>query len=131
MVLAGIILETRGQIEAVIERGVVFQRAVVEEVADKQGVLVVDGVVEPQQQIVIVGVAGDVQVLQRESDARLELVNGRDVLENNGVIVRRLAAALALIVAEQEGAVLDERAAESETVLVLSQLVEFTINRVK
>src|SRR6476661_5002125 len=121
MIFVGVALEAGRQVETVVQRRVVLQRAVIEEIADEQVVLVVDGVIDAQQHVVVVGVAGYVEILEREPDALLESVYGVDVGEDDRVVIRRLAPPLPLVVAEEEGAILDERAAQGKAKLVLAQ----------
>src|SRR2546430_11526465 len=49
-------------------------------------------------------------------------VNRSQVAQNDGVVVGRLTAALAFIVGKEERPVLNDRAAQRETELVLAQL---------
>src|SRR5260370_2737974 len=99
--------------------------SVVEEVANKQIVLLVEGMVEAEQHIVVVCVADDVQVLEREPYPGLESVDVVNTIQNDRVVVRRLAAALAFIVTKQESPVFHDRAAQREAVLILLQPVQF------
>src|SRR5260370_13914581 len=93
--------------------------SVVEEVANKQIVLLVEGMVEAEHHIAVVCVADDVQVLEREHYPGLESVDVVNTIQNDLVVVRRLAAALAFIVTEQESPAIHVRAYQHATVLIL------------
>src|SRR6266849_2580074 len=124
MVFIRVVLESRGQVEAVIQGRIILEVAVVEEVAHEQVILVIDRVVQAQQYIVIVGVACDIEVLKRKTDPRLELIDRIDFVQDDRVVIWRLTAALALVIAKEKSPVLDNRATEGEAELVLAQLVE-------
>ena len=111
MILVVVVLKTRGQIETIIERGIVLEVTAVEEVPDEQVVLLIDGVVHTREYVVIIRVPRDIQPVHGNSDPALERLDGINIVQDDRVVIRRLTAALAFVVAEEEGFVLDDRPA--------------------
>ncbi len=65
-----LLLKAGGKVEAVVQRRVVQQSTVVEEVPDEHIVSVADGVVEANGNVVGIGLASEVEILEREPDVR-------------------------------------------------------------
>ena len=80
--------------------------------------------VQLQQEIIVIAVARHVQLLGGQSKILLELVDGCQIVQDHRIVIRVLAPPLPLIVAKEKSPVLDNRAPERETKLVLTQLVE-------
>ena len=124
VVFIRVVLKARWKVEPIVQWRVILERAVVEKVANEQIVVVIESMVQPCHDIVIIGGAGDVEVFEREPNRGLELIDRRDIVQDDRIVIRRLAAALAFVVAEEERSVLDQGTAEGEAKLILPQLVE-------
>src|SRR5205823_14498104 len=86
------VLKTRGQIETIIERGIVLEVTAVEEVPDEQVVLLIDGVVHTREYVVIIRVPRDIQPVHGNSDPALERLDGINIVQDDRVVIRRLTA---------------------------------------
>src|SRR5215831_3682316 len=80
--------------------------------------------VQLDQEVIVIALPVYVQLLGRQSEIGLELIDQIEIVENDGVVIRVFVAALSFIIAEEEGAVFPDRAAQGETELVLLQLVQ-------
>src|SRR5882724_2453929 len=80
--------------------------------------------VQLEQEIIVIALPVYVQLLGRQSETGLELVDQSKVTEDHGVVVWVLAAALAFIIAEKERTVFPDGTAQGEPKLVLPQLVQ-------
>src|SRR5882724_5308397 len=80
--------------------------------------------VQLEKEIVVIALPVYVQLLGRQSETGLELVDKRKVTENHGVVIWVLTAALAFVVAEKECAVFPDGAAQGKPKLVLPQLIQ-------
>src|SRR4249919_61481 len=80
--------------------------------------------VQLYQKIIEVALPVYVQLLGRQSETGLELVDQRKVAEDHRVVIRILTAALAFIVAKKECAIFADGAAQGNAKLVLPQLVQ-------
>src|SRR5881394_743359 len=80
--------------------------------------------VQLDQEVIVIALPVYVQPLGRQSEIGLELIDQSEIVENDGVVIRVFVAALAFIIAEEEGAVFPDRAAQGEAKLVLLQLVQ-------
>src|SRR6266851_5055575 len=80
--------------------------------------------VQLEQEVIVITLPVLVQLLRSQTKVGLELINQGKVVEDHGVVIRVLAAALAFIVAKEESAVFPDGAAQGEPKLVLPQLVQ-------
>src|SRR5882762_1400109 len=120
-----VVLETGRHSEAIVQRRVIDQVPVIVEVAHVHIVRLVDGMIQPQQHIVVVGIAGHVQVVDGEIEPPFEVLDRSDVVEDDRIVIRRLAPALTFVVGEEEGPALHDGSTQSKAELVLAELVEF------
>src|SRR6267142_129003 len=95
-----IVLERRRQVESVIERRLVQQAAIIDEIADEKVLVCSDTPIKADKTVVGVIRAQDAAEirLDRKVEGSLEIIDGRDVGEDGGIIKRRFAAALRLVV---------------------------------
>ncbi len=118
-----VVLESGRQVEAVIQRRLVQQPSVIDEIPDEHCFLLAEAVVQPQE--AVVGVIGAKNTAQgwfrRQAIDSLYFIDEFDVLENSGIVERRFTAALEFNVAENEGLVLLDRTADRRAELVLAQ----------
>jgi len=76
-------LKAGGKVEAVVQRRVVQQSTVVEEVADEDIVSVADCVVEANGNVIRIGLASEVEILKGKTYVRFEGIDGVDVVEDD------------------------------------------------
>src|SRR5689334_25307902 len=80
--------------------------------------------VQLDQEVIVIALPVYVQLLGRQSEIGLELIDQIEIVENAGVVIRAFVAGLSFIIAEEVGTVFSDRAAQGETELVLLQLVQ-------
>src|SRR5437870_7686010 len=85
---------------------------------------IIERVVQLEQEVIVIAVAGDVELLSGQSKIGLKLVDGRQVAQDHRVVKRVLTPPLPLIVAEEKCVVFLDGTAQGESKLILSQLVE-------
>src|SRR5882762_1541 len=118
-----IVLERGRQVEPVIERRLIQQTAIIDEIAYKKILVCSDTTIKADKTVVGVIRAEDAAEirLDRQVEGSLEIVDGRNVGENGGIVEWRFAAALRLVVCVQEGLILLNRPAHRRAELVLSE----------
>ena len=120
-----VVLESGGQVEAVVQRRLVEQPSIANEIADEHCFLLVEAAVQPQEAVVIVVCAQNTtqgRFLRQTIDG-FHLINEFDVLEHSGIVERRFTAALEFKVAENKSLVFLNRTPNCRAELILPQIV--------
>src|SRR5258708_32942977 len=109
-----VFLESGRQVEAVVQRRLVQQPSIVDEIAHKHGLAWAEVVVESQKSIV--GVICSENTAQawfrRQAIDGFHFIDEFNVLEDRRIVERRFAPALDFIVAEDEGLVFLDRTSD-------------------
>src|SRR5215471_6469407 len=77
-----------------------------------------------EQEVIVIAYAIDVELLRSQAKAGFESIDGRQISQNDRVVVRVLAAPLAFIIAKEKGAVFLNWTAQGKAELVLPQLIQ-------
>ena len=83
-----VVLESGRQVEAVVERRLVQQSSIVDEIADKHGFLLAEAMVQPEEAIVgVIAAKNTAQSwFRRQAIDSLYFIDEFDVLENSGIV---------------------------------------------
>ncbi len=127
MVVNEVVLEGGRQIRPIVEWRLVQQAPVIDEVAHHERLAGVEDVVHAGEPVVVVAGAQRVEpggLRGKAEHGCLYSVDGRDVVQHHGIVVGRLAAALAFVVGKNKGLVLLEGPADGGAKLVLAQSIQ-------
>ena len=84
-----VVLECGRQIETVVQRRLVGQAIVIDEIAQVQSVLLVEVLIQPDEPVIRVAVAQHKQIFRRQvKDVRFHRVDGGDVVQHCGIVGR-------------------------------------------
>ena len=120
-----VVLESGRQVEPVVQRRKIGRALVVEEIAYEQRLPLAEGVVDPEQHIVVVDRPGDLKILSRQAeDVHFHVIDVGDVCQHGRVVERRLDVPLSLVVPEEKSLILLNRPAQGRAKLILAQFVE-------
>ena len=132
LVVNPVVFESRGQVEPVVQRGLIQQRTVIDEIAHHQNLVIGKVFVQPRKGVVVVGGSQHIQsrrlprqavdfLLDKVDGARRRVHGISNVGQNDRIVERRLAAPLTLVVGEHESLVFLQRSADGHAKLILSQ----------
>src|SRR6266436_6215626 len=95
-----IVLERRRQVESVIEWRLVQQAAIIDEIAHKKILVCSDTAIEADKTVVgVIRAQNAAEIrLDRKVERSLEIVDGRDVVEDGRIVKGRFAATLRFVV---------------------------------
>src|ERR1700687_2610167 len=125
LIAVKIVLERGRQIEAVVQRGLVEQAALVDEIADEEIFAVAEAMIDAGESVVgVVGAQDTAEVwFRRETIDGFHFIDCLNVREHGRIVKRRLASALCFVICIDKGLILLQRTADRGAELILAQHV--------
>src|SRR6476646_3419527 len=123
LVAIKVFLEGRRKIKAIVQRRLVKQSAIIDEVTDENGFIVTEAMVQAEKAVIrIIGTENTAKVrLRRKSVDRFDFIDGVYICQHGGIVKGRLTAPLYFVIAKNKGLVLPNGPTDGRTELVLAQ----------